>query len=74
MQNEEQLEVRYLIETNIGTYSVYGYVTHDGIVSFTEGDGEVQEIPLEDIIKVTKEVIHKEDVTDELTKELSLLV
>ena len=74
MQNEEQLEVRYLIETNIGTYSVYGYIVNDNVISFTEGDGEVHEVHLEDIVRVLKETVQKEDVTDEITKEISLLV
>ena len=62
----EELEVRFLVESAEGTYCVSGYATHDGSRHVTEGDGVVHSIPLKDIIKVTKESVSREDVTSSI--------
>jgi len=68
----EELEVRYLVEAVEGTYCVYGYSVHDNQLSVTEGDGVVYDIPLKDVIRVVRESISTEDITDSI-KEVALV-
>lgn len=68
----EDLDVRYLIESTEGIFCVYGYSVREDELVFTEGDGEIHSIHLANIIKVTRESVSKEDITDSI-KEVSLV-
>lgn len=68
----EELEVRYLVESVEGTYCVYGYSVHDNMLSLTEGDGVIKDIPLNEVISVTRESVSREDITSSI-KEVALV-
>lgn len=68
----EELEVRYMVESVEGTYCVSGYVVNNGSIHFTEGDGVVHSIPIENITNVTRESVRREDVTSSI-KEVALV-
>lgn len=68
----EELEVRYLVESVEGTYCVYGYSVHDNVLSLTEGDGVIKDIPLEDIISIVRESVTREDITASI-KDVALV-
>ena len=70
----EQLVVRYLIESIEGTYCAYGYSVHNDLISVTEGDGVVHDIPLKDVIRVVRESITSEDITESIKENVEALV
>ena len=68
----KESEVRYLVEAVDGAFCVFGYNIQQGKLLLTEADGDVHSIPLDNIIKVTRETVTKEDIT-EYVKEVALV-
>lgn len=55
-------EIRFMVETVTDIYCTSGIKFVERAVKFTEGDGQVYQISLDDIQHIYKEVITREEI------------
>lgn len=57
-------ETRYCIETVDNYFITSGYVISEGKLVFSDGGEEVISVPVDEVTKIIKETVSKEDVTE----------